>query len=435
LGYIVTMRDYQLITEIIQTSARIPETKIVERRIDEKLKKTLDVAKPLKVITGLRRSGKSFALKKIYHDLIARNIPPKNILFINFELDLAHPINDLASLRETFDTFIAHADEDKPVYLFLDEIQNIDRWEKFVRTLYDSADYHIYVTGSNSNLLSGEFSTVLGGRILQYEIQPFSYREFLAFHDALYETPFEKASLKSNLIRLQDLYLHFGGLVETFLLEDEEKRSYRTSLIEKIIIKDILERHTLENAGVLRDLILYLEKNVCSIANYTKIAEATPVSDVTIEKYLTYLMDTYMLYELPKFYWKTKEIFSVQKKYYFVDNLFIHKAPEGPKLENLVFQQLIRGPQAEIYFGRKDRGKEINFVVKHDDDYDLIQVCYELNEDNIKREVGNLIKARKNLGDMHKYLLLYDHLKVNEEKIPREIEHLNVWDWLLDKDT
>ena len=175
------MMPYREIVTIIQESAAYQTQHVVIRKLETILSENLLKKKPVKVITGIRRSGKSFILKRLYQKISAE-IPKQNILFINFENDRLIGYLTLESLRNIYDTFKLKSDPGYPLYLFFDEIQNIPAWEKFIRTVYDSGNDDIYITGSNSQLLSSEFSTVIGGRVLEYKLQPFTFREFLDFH-------------------------------------------------------------------------------------------------------------------------------------------------------------------------------------------------------------------------------------------------------------
>ena len=392
---------YTELLTIISESAKLNSDASIERSIESELSSLLTVPKPLKAITGLRRSGKSYVLKKMYRRIIDQlGIPQPNILFINFENDRLVKSRNLTSLRSIFELFLSHADIAKPIFLFLDEIQNVPQWESFVRTIYDSTQYNIFITGSNSNLLSSEFSTSLGGRILEFHIHPFSFKECLQWNHViipqnLYELTESRAVIQSNL----NTYLRFGGLVETFSLTDEQKISYQETLTEKIIINDILNRFHLNYPNILKNVSQYLQTNVgniTSIGNITKwirnLGEDKKLDYKTLQTYIGYLEKTYLIKKVRKFSFKTKEIFSTQHKYYFVDNLFCHKSDIEDQMENLVFQHISRTQTPEVFYGRDDRGKEIDFMIPNTSL--AYQVCYQLNDTNIKRETkfpANLI--------------------------------------------
>lgn len=389
---IVSMTYNELLT-VIAESAQLGTEQSIDRSIESELYLLLKVPRPLKAITGLRRSGKSYLLKKMYRHLIDKSgIPPSNILFINFENDRLLKYRNLIGLRNLFDMFTSHANGQKPIYLFLDEIQNVHEWESFVRTVYDSTDYNIFITGSNSHLLSSEFSTSLGGRILEFNIYPFSFSEYLQWnHVPIPGNIYELSKVRSAIQSWLNQYLRFGGLVETFGLSDLQKISYQETLTEKIIVNDILNRFNLKYPNVLKSVGQFLQTNVgniTSIGNMTKwirnMGEDKKLDYKTVQTYIGYLEKTYLIKKVRKFSLKTKGIFSTQDKYYFVDNLFSHKSDIEDQIENTVFQHLSRIKLPEIFYGRNPRGQEIDFMVA--DQSLAYQVCYQLNDANIVRE-------------------------------------------------
>ena len=397
---------YNELLTIIAESAQLNTEMSVVRSFESELYPLLSVPKPLKAITGLRRSGKSYLLKKMYRHLIDKmGVPQSNILFVNFENDRLIKYCNLIGLRNLFDIFISHTSGQKPIYLFLDEIQNVHQWESFVRTIYDSTNYNIFITGSNSHLLSSEFSTSLGGRILEFNIYPFSFKEYIEWNNI--PVPKNIYELSENRPAIQSLlnqYLRFGGLVETFGLSDLQKISYQETLTEKIIINDILNRFSLKYPNVLKSVGQFLQTNVgniTSIGNITKwirnIGENKKLDYKTVQTYIEYLEKTYLIKKVRKFSLKTKEIFSSQNKYYFVDNLFSYKSDVEDQIENMVFQHLSRTQGQEVFYGRDERGREIDFWIPGQSL--AYQVCYQLDDANVKRET----KFPANL------IYMYDH--------------------------
>ena len=388
---------YTELTTIITESAQLSTDRPVLRSYESELEALLTTPKPLKAITGIRRSGKSYLLKKMYRKLIdILNIPQANIFFINFENDRLVKHRSLVGLRNLFEMFITHTDNQKPIYLFLDEIQNVHQWESFVRTIYDSTDYNIFITGSNSRLLSSEFSTSLGGRILEFNILPFSFKEFLQWNKInipkdIFELSENKAAIQSHL----NQYLKFGGLVEGFDLAPAQKVSYQETLLEKIIINDIINRFELKYPDVLKIVCQFLQTNTGNITSIRNIVnwirslgEEKNVDYKTVQTYIDYLEKTYLISRIKKFSFKTKEIFSTQNKYYFVDNLFCNKSDVEDQIENVVFDHLLRKNSKDIYYGRDERGQEIDFVIPSQNQ--AFQVCYLLNDTNINRETKTL---------------------------------------------
>ena len=427
------MLTYSQLAEIIIDSSKTSKEGII-REIEPKVEEVLFTPKPIKVITGIRRSGKSFLLKRQYKKLLHNAIPQQNILFVNFEDDRLTDNLDLKGLRRIYELFISKAELEKPIYLFLDEIQNIDGWEKFVRTLYDSTNHAIYITGSNAQLLSKEFASTLGGRLLEFSVLPFSFRETLAYFEIAIENKFEQASNASQIRNVMSNYLNFGGIAETFDLSDDAKKTYRKSLIDKIVINDIIERYKLNSPELLDNILLYLEKNIGNIVSYANIANVSKSTDNTIEKYISYLINAFILKKLPKFSWKTKSIFDKNKKFYFIDNLFSLNADIEDKLENLCYQHLIRTfPDDKLFLGRDDKGKEIDFLVKHSDDsFTAVQVCYELNQRNMKRESSSLLLFNKyDDNPNNQYLIVYMYNTLTSE-IPQGVKGVHLLDFLLD---
>ncbi len=426
------MITYSQLIQIITDSTAL-QYEGIERKIETEISQVLFHAKPLKVITGIRRSGKSFILKRLYRKLIKNEIPAENILFLNLEDDRLQSYLSVSELRSIYELFIAHNQGDKPIYLFLDEIQNISGWEKFVRTIYDSTDNHIYVTGSNAQLLSKEFSSTLGGRILEYTLFSFSFSEVLQLQNVAYKNAFDRAKNQSDIKKYFDNYLNYGGLCEILELPKETKITFRKSLIDKIIINDIVTRYRLQSVELLQSILFFLEKNVGNIVSYRRIANVAKSNENTVELYISYLRNAFIIEKLRKFSWKTKSVFDTNKKFFFTDNLFCHYADIEDKLENLCYQHLQRKyGNHNIFLGRDDKGKEVDFVVKEQGESLLaIQVCYELTDDNLKREVSSLQlfdKYIKTSDNKLKIILLYNKVS---KPIPENIQIVEMVDFLL----
>lgn len=411
----ISPMTYSELITIITESSQLDQEQSVVRSYEPQLYQLLTVSKPLKAITGIRRSGKSFLLKKMYRRLIDElGVPQTNIFFVNFENDRLVKYRSLIGLRNMYEMFISHANNQKPIYLFLDEIQNVHQWESFVRTIYDSTDYNIFITGSNSRLLSSEFSTSLGGRILEFHIFPFSFKEFLQWNKvSVPNNIFQLSENKSQIQNFLNQYLRFGGLVETFNLTNDQKVSYQETLTEKIIINDILKRFNLKYPDVLKNVGQFLQTNVgniTSVRNITKwiknLGEEKKLDSKTVQTYIEYLEKTYLIHKVKKFSYKTKEIFSTQNKYYFVDNLFCQKSDMEDQIENVVFQYFSRKNIKDIYYGRDERGHEIDFVLAGQ--LQAFQVCYQLNDANVIRETKSLDLFYKfNQRSTHSLCLVY----------------------------
>lgn len=404
------MMNYSDLLKIISESSILPPEKPVVRDYEEKLKTTIESKRPIKVLTGLRRSGKSYLFKRLYTYLKEeKKIPWQNLFFLNFENERLTGFLNVEKLRELFETFWQKRDKNASFYIFWDEIQNIPHWEKLVRTLYDNQNANIYLTGSNSKLLSGEIADVLGGRVLEMEIYPFSFKEYLDALQVKYQNEMDKIENKDSIMNALEEYLEWGGIAEqTGLKLPEQKISFRQSLIEKIIINDILERYKIDNPGLLRSLLSFLEKDTGQTVSNRNLSNTAGKDEKTIKSYLEYLGNTYLLFPVEKYQIKTKQILFETRKYYFSDNIFNHNADIEDRLENTIYIELCRRfGRKNVYFGRDERGREVDFVViKQDGSMSAFQVCYKLNEKNIKRELSGLTLFQK-----------YQEIKKIEEKV------------------
>jgi len=429
------MLNYSDIVTIIQESAAYQTKNIVTRKLELILTEKLLEKKPIKVITGIRRSGKSFILKRLYKKLTI-DIPKKNLLFINFENDRLSSNLTLSSLRNIYDTFKIKSDPNYRLYLFFDEIQNIPGWEKFIRTIYDSEDDDIYITGSNSQLLSSEFSTVIGGRVLEYQLQPFTFNEFLKFHGFNKLDSYSISEKKTELSRMFEIYMESGGFCETFTISSEQKEIYRQSLIDKIVLKDIINRYHIQKPHIMQNLFLYIAKNPGSIVSAAKLSRVMGIDDKTVSLFLSYLNNVFLLGRIDKYQWKTKNIFHSQKKYYLSDNLFTHLCLESRKLENFVYTHLIeKYGVSSVFFLRNEKGQEVDFVVTYKRHYYCYQVCTNLNDENEKREFRSLLNLIKYRSDEEfkgdRYYLLYKSDTRSVKDMHKAIEAKQIMEFVL----
>ncbi|MEA1937243.1 MAG: ATP-binding protein [Patescibacteria group bacterium] len=365
----------------------------------------------IKVITGFRRTGKSFLLKQLKQYLIKnKNVPEENIFFINFEHDILAKNNQVEDLRKMLELFEAHIAKDGKVYLFLDEIQNVKYWEKFIRTIYDSQKdkYNIYLTGSNSSLLSGEFSTALAGRTIEMQIRSFDFKEYLKLSGVKIDSSFDKVKHKTLLERHLYRYLHWGGLPETIGRKDEEIRQYIKSLFRKVLLDDIVKRFGVEKVAVIEKLLYYIFSNIGGTTSFSNIAntlnnEGEKISVPTLQSYAEMYEQSFALNKIEKFEWKTKKIFSKQYKFYAVDNGLVSNINiskfgiEEKLLENIVYNVLAK-KYPKIYYGRNNEDREIDFIAPRSENHFLkIRVSIEINAQNKKREFGNFVVTDKYL--------------------------------------
>ena len=365
----------------------------------------------IKAVVGFRRSGKSFLLKMLSKSLIEKGLAVENIFYLNFENDLLQNIKTVSDLRHIWEIYLRElANVNKPIYIFWDEIQMVKNWEKLVRTLYEQGKYNIFISGSNSQLLSGELSSSLSGRSLNLEIKPFSFTEYLQYlkldHNDYY-------SQKSAIDSAFAIYLQRGGLCEQFNLKDSLAANYSEGLVQKIILDDIIKRYNIDNVNLLKETFSFVRGNITSTLSLRRIVgrleeQGLSVAPTTIENYLRYWTSAYALEKLTKFDYKLSRVFNRTAKYYLVDNIFIPGREENKekRLENLVYNELVRRYGREnIYFGQEENGYEVDFLINKDYHYLAFQVCLSLNENNSKREFGNLEFVKKHLDS--KGVVLY----------------------------
>lgn len=399
----------------------------------------IKITKDILAIIGPRRVGKTFLMFQIIKELLKEN-NKEEILFIDFE------DNRLVNIKaeELDDLFIAYKEisSHELKYLFFDEIHEIEHWNKFVRRLHNLQKYKIIISGSSSKLLSREIATQLRGRYKSIFVAPFSFKEFLELNDFKYTSRVEASEQKGTLLRLFNEYLNRGGYPEIIKEKDlYEKRNKINSYYETTFYKDIVERHKITNYDVLELLMNYLLNNYASVFSVTQFEKilkekGLKVSKKTISLYLKYLEEAFFIYALEEFSYSARKRIMRPKKTYLIDNALISflsskfSPDKGKLLENLVLGELKRQTK-DIYFYKEKQ--ECDFVIKEGPKItEALQVCYELNEKNKKREIKGLFEALNYFKLKKGTILTYDQEKVLNIK-DREIRIVPVWKWLLSK--
>lgn len=375
----------------------------------------------IKVITGVRRCGKSYMFKLIIEELINRGISEDNIILINFE---SSKYKNVSNSRE-LDLLIFDLTRDITgnFYLFFDEIQNVDGWEKSINAYRVDYDCDIYITGSNSKLLSGELATYLTGRYMEIKMYPFSFKEFLDY---------KKSVATKELFKE---YLLYGGFPFLLSLDYEyDKYEYLNDLLNSIFLKDIVERYSIRDVNLLRRVTDFLLDNVGkivsakSISDYLKKEENIRVSPKTIYNYLEYLSNACLLYKVQREDLEGKKILSINEKYYCVDQGFNqvsigrNELNNSRIIENMVYFELLRRGY-EITIGVID-DFEVDFVCKRMGEKIYVQVTRELsNEDTINREFRSLLMIEDNYP---KYVISMDEFNYSQQGVI----HMNLLDFL-----
>lgn len=390
---------------------------------------------PCCVLVGVRRSGKSYMLYQQIQQLLINGKQWDEILYLNFEDERLENFT-----AEDFNRLLECHQEmyGKRPMLFLDEIQNIDGWERFARRMAD-AKYTIYITGSNAKMLSIEINSALGGRFLTYEVYPYSFREYVNVHRvSVLPNDIISTEGRSDVVRLFNEYLHNGGLPASALLP--AKRNYLSSVFQKIYLGDIIARNSITNAAGIRLMIRKIAESVCRPISFNRInnllsSVGGKLSLATTIKYVEYCEDAWLLMKL-KNYTACLADKESNCKYYFIDNgilnLFLIDK-DSMLLENLVAMQLFRkyghDMSNERVFFYNDNF-EVDFYIP--EDTLAIQVCYSLSdEETLQREVNALKKLPKRLDCNRRVIITFDEETSFSDEYGT-IEVVPAWKWLLE---
>lgn len=392
--------------------------------------------KEIVLITGVRRGGKSSLMKLICDDIIAKfNAQANNILYLNFEDErfIDFTVKDFEPLYEAF---IEIENPKGRKYIFLDEIQNVKGWEKWVNRLYEFEDAKIFVTGSNSTMLSSEISTALTGRNRQVVNWPFSFREFLILKGySTDEKNLYRREKKAEIKRLFNEYLRLGGFPEVLKIQD-------TSLLEQyfkdIIYRDVIARYSIRNTREIKELTLFLASNIGTVQSYKNLKDLIGVRSLnTVKNYLEILSNVFLFFYIDMFAYSIKRQIYNPSKVYCIDTAlsrsvsFEFSRNIGHIYENLVFLELKRRNE-DVYYWKSKRGKEVDFILKEGSTISkAIQVTTSLSDRKVKeREVQSLIDAKEELKPRQLIILTEDE-EGTETIEDTEIKILPLWKWLV----
>lgn len=390
------------------------------------------------VLVGLRRAGKSYLLYQDIQTLIAqKQATTADILYINFEDERLSGIK-AEELGIILDSYAELYPEKKP-FVYLDEIQNIEGWEKFARRLADS-QYRVMITGSNAKMLGKEIATTLGGRYIPREIFPFSFEEYLAYHQVKLDRNWEfSQKKKAQISKLFDAYFYEGGIAESF--EQPDKREYLNALYQKILIGDIVERNCIRSPRVFRFIAKKLADSVMQPTSLNRLQHMVKSTGDTIslpalKDYLEYMQEAYLFFPIPNLASPMTEQATIQKRYVAdngILNLFLFQG-ETKLLENIIAIELnrrYRNTFEETFLYYYNRNCEIDFCIPSE--RIAIQVSYNLNDDaTYEREIGGMKKFLKAFPNYQGYVITRDEEK--EITISdKTIQVIPVWKWLLKK--
>lgn len=381
----------------------------------------------IKVITGIRRCGKSVILRQIINEIKKSGVKDDNIIYMNFELSDYSDIKTAKELDRYIKNRIINIDK---YYVFLDEIQYVKEWEKTVNSY--KAKYgdkiSIFLSGSNSDLLSGELATLLSGRYVSFKIKPFSFMEVCKFKN--YEL--DKYKLEEQF----NNYIKWGGLPQRFNLHDEyEIRTYLTDVYNSIVVKDIINRFKVTDLELFNRIAEYIVTTPSqtfsaeSLAKYFEMNDDRGVGKTTLYNYLEYMCKAHLIEKADRYDVRGKRILNGKYKYYLTDlglgqTLNVSKKEQmGTYLENIVYNELVyRGYDVKV--GNLDNG-EIDFIALKDGNKEYYQVCYYLLDDKV---ITREFDVYNNIKDNYpKYVISMDKFDFSQNGII----HKNIIDWLL----
>ena len=380
--------------------------------------------KQVVVISGIRRCGKSSLLYLIKEEM---NLSEEEYCYFNF--DDERILTDVSILESIYNLHIEIYGRE-PI-LFLDEIQNIENWEKFVNRIYERG-IKVFITGSNASLLSSEIATSLTGRNKQIELFPFSFAEFLRFNGKSYNLDRLSSRSKSFLIQDFTKYLEVGGFP---IVVKENDTELINSYFQDILYRDIISRYRLTQVKEIKQIGLYFASNISKLFSYSTLMDISGVKSASsIKDYLYYYEQTYLWFYLRKFDYSLKKQIMNPKKVYGIDSAFVHRLGfsfsenKGRILENIVFLDLLRQGKEVFYHTGK---KECDFVIKKGlKIVEAIQVTYSLNDSNFEREISGLLEAMEYYRLGKGTILCFDTIE-SSKPIPNGIEVQAVWKWLL----
>lgn len=379
----------------------------------------------IKVITGVRRSGKSTLLLMFKDYLVHHHVKEENIIYINFESAMYDDIKNYKDLYQ----YIQKRIKDSKVYLLLDEVQNVEAWEKAINSFKVDFDIDIYITGSNAYLLSSELSTLLSGRYIEIKVYPLSFKEYLVFNQ------YDNQNIEDKFYE----YLRYGGLPAITLIKnnDELVLSYLNDIYNTIVKKDIIDRNNIKDSSLLENIIKYLVTNIGSPISANKISYYLNSNKIveksnhqTIDNYLNMLEKSFIMYKADRTDIRSKSLLKTLGKYYISDTgirniiLGFRNIDEGHLLENVVYLELLRrGYRVNI---GKTNDYEVDFVAENPNDIKYFQVTKTLLSDEVKeREIRSL----ESINDNYEKIIL-----TMDKPISRDyngIKVMNIIEWLL----
>ena len=386
--------------------------------------------KEITIITGIRRSGKSTLMYQMIDNLLKRKIDPKQILFVNLE-DKKLTEDNLEDIYESYREIL---NQDKKAYIFLDEIHKRKGWESWIRKKYDlKTNDKFIISGSCSYLLRKEYSTLLTGRNLTFEVFPLSFNEFLLFNNI----KIDKQNLKKGILLIKtkravlkylEEYLNLGGFPEVLFKPKDFKIKILEQYFDDILFKDIVDRYNL-NSQKAKDLAVFFMTNFTSLMSLRSLRNSLKLSYDTIKDYLSYYTEAFLFFSVDHFSYSFKEQKTLPSKIYCIDNglrnavSFKFSKDDGKLAENLVFVELKRRDKYVYYWKNKN---EVDFIIKNKDNK-LTAINVSYSDDAKEREMNGLKELKKKYDKTEELIIITKDL----EKEENGIKFIPLWKWLL----
>ncbi|MBO4305233.1 MAG: ATP-binding protein [Lentisphaeria bacterium] len=403
-----------------------------------------EVPRSATVVLGMRRTGKTFLLYQRMNELLASDVSKDRMLHVNFEDDrlLGMTVEDLRYVPDVYYQMFPE-NRSRLCYFFLDEIQNIEHWEVFVRRMVDTPHVQVYLSGSSAKLLSREVATAMRGRSVEIENFPLSFEEFLIHHNYFKTIPRNISSAsRSKFQNAVEKFFAIGGMPAVQDVSPVVRAAILQGYVNTVIYKDVIERHEVANTQALKFTIQMVFNNparqlsVRKIADYLK-SQQVSASRETISDYLDWLADAYLLHKVSLCSDSAMKRRTNPDKYYLNDIGIVramrikHALDQGPLLENLVYLQLRRQGFKVEYVITSD-GSEVDFIAFHPmrNDYKLLQVCFDMSDrKTFDREVTALRDAADALGVKDRCVVTWD----DEDSLPGNVQVVPIWKFLLDR--
>jgi len=390
-------------------------------------------------ITGPRRAGKSFIMRQMAKRLIEEGCDPKNILHVNLE-DPRFTESGVLLLEKIYETYREYISPGQTPTLFLDEIQEIEGFEKWVRMMHELSKARIVISGSNARLLSRELGTLLTGRHLDLEVFPLSFGEFLSFNNLVFDGASRRVGRDTEIKGLLRKYIEEGSFPEVAL--SGQKKEILLGYFEDVVAKDLLRRYKVRKEQDLRSVVKYYFSNIASLSTFESVERALDVSIASVKSFTGYLEQAYLIFPLKRFSFKVREQEKSPRKIYAIDTGlcnavgFRFSENYGRLAENVVFIALKRkqnlNPDMELFYWKDVHHREVDFVVKEGLKVTgLIQVCWNMQDEKTRnREMRSLQKAMKELK-VADAVIITEEAEGEEKLHDHTVKVIPLWKWLL----